>query len=302
MSSEFDWFDGAGTVRPDHRGQRSGMTNSYPIVAQYELDDPVLRGPLKMGRRRDKGEIPKIRPHEVLVWRVGNRYIVDRRQLRPHDDTVVRASSVSVVSIRPDTEVQVSFRVDSMDAAEFTVKVTFICSVLDPEVVVRDGLVSAADALMAYLRGYQDLFNIGLDHPIEEINKVRNKMSAQVKAYLTLRPLKIPGMEVTSATAQVETPAVLADIGKLDKEHLIALQRAEHEAVLDARRQTYILSKAGRMNDVSRDPGKAIDVVYADGGMTGQEWADRHQQMQEARQEREQVEKLTAATRQYTVE
>ena len=92
-------------------------------------------------------DIPKIKPHEVLVWRVGGRYVVDRRELRANDDTVVRASSVSIVSVRPGTEVEVSFRIDSQDSAEFTVKVIFICSVTDPVIVVRDGQVNAADAL-----------------------------------------------------------------------------------------------------------------------------------------------------------
>jgi hypothetical protein len=54
-----------------------GEPHPYPIVAQHELDDPVRRGPLRLGRRRDNSEIPKIKPHEVLVWRVGSRYIVD---------------------------------------------------------------------------------------------------------------------------------------------------------------------------------------------------------------------------------
>ena len=75
------------------------MTGSYPIVAQYELGDPVGRGPLGLGRRRDRDEIPRTRPHEVLIWRVGNQYVMDQRELRAHDNTVVRASSVSVVSV-----------------------------------------------------------------------------------------------------------------------------------------------------------------------------------------------------------
>jgi hypothetical protein len=290
MSTDSNWFESADSVRPDFRvknGQRApsdpGTGNgrrqppdrgvpsrgptlptpgaasretapSYPIVAQHELDDPVRRGPLGLLKRRALDDIPKIKPHEVLVWRVGSRYVMDRRELRAHDDTVVRASSVSVVSVRPDTEVEVSFRIDSEDASEFTVKVTFICSVLDPVVVVRDGQVNAADALIAYLRGYQDLFYLGLEHPIKEINKVRTKMAVQVKSYMTLRPPKIPGMEITSATVQIETPPVLADMGRLTTEHEIELEMEDHEARLDSRRQDHLLKKANRMGAISRDP------------------------------------------------
>jgi hypothetical protein len=338
MSTDPTWFSSADSVRPDHRlkhGQRApagprdgngrrqpadgGPANDrrppsapgaprhepappYPIVAQYELDDPERKGPLGLVKRRKLEDIPKIKPHEVLVWRVGGRYIVDRRELRAGHDTVVRASSVSVVSVRPDTEVEVSFKIDSQDAAEFTVRVTFICSVLDPVVVVRDGQVNAADALIAYLRGYQDLFNLGLEHPIKAINKVRTEMAIQVKSYMTLRPPNISGMTITSATVQIETPTVLADIGKLTTEQEIELQKQHHAALLDSNEQTHILDKANRMEAVSRDPRAAFSLSYADGGMTSPEYAERLHQMEESRLHRDRMDELAAVTRQQELE
>jgi hypothetical protein len=292
-----------GGPRPPKAGAASpGTAPSYPIVAQHELDDPVRRGPLGLGKRRELEDIPKIKPHEVLVWRVGSRYVIDRRELRAHDDTVVRASSVSVVSVRPDTEVEVSFRIDSEDASEFAVKVTFICSVLDPVVVVRDGQVNAADALLAYLRGYQDLFNLGLEHPIKEINRVRTKMAIQVKSYMTLRPPKIPGMDITSATVQIETPTVLADMGRLTSEHEIELEIENHEARLDSRRQNHLLEKANRMEPFSRDPEAAFRLAYADGGMASPELADRIHEREESRLQRERMDAQATTSRQYELE
>jgi CHAT domain len=272
---------------------------SYPIVAQYELPDPGKRGPLGIGKRRDNGEIPKIKPHEVLVWRVSGRYVVDDGKLRAHDDTVVRASSVTVVSVRPGTEVEVSFQTGSMDASEFSVKATFICSVLDPEVVVRDGQVNVADTLLAYLKRDQALSNLGLAHPIEEIAKVRTKMGVQVKSYMTLQPPKIPGMEITLVTVQVGTPTAHAEIGKLHNERLTELQE-QHEASLDARRQIYILEEIAKLAEtVADDPRQALDLAYADGRMTSQEYTERLRQIDQAR---EQAERLAAAARQMVVE
>ena len=292
----------SGPIPPEPGTVSRGTAHSYPIVAQYELGDPDRRGPLGMVKRRNLEDIPKIKPHEVLVWRVGSRYVIDRRELRSHDDTVVRASSVSVVSVRPGTEVEVSFRIDSQDASEFTVKVTFICSVLDPVVVVRDGQVSAADALLAYLRGYQDLFNLGLEHPIKEINKVRAKMAIQVKSYMTLRPPKIPGMEITSATIQIETPPVLAGIRKLTAAQEIELRKQDHEALLDSNRQTHILEKASRMEAVSRNPEAALGLAYADGGMTSPDYAERIHDREESRLQRERMDAIAATTRQHELE
>jgi hypothetical protein len=338
MSTDPDWFKSPDNVRPDYRGYNRGrasadpragnggrppsparvpvsrpqppnpdeasprMSPSYPIVAQHELDDPDRRGPLGLMKRRKLEDIPKIKPHEVLVWRVGGRYVMDRRELRAHDDAVVRASSVSVVSVRPDTEVEVSFRIDAQDAAEFTVKVTFICSVLDPVVVVRDGQVNAADALIAYLRGYQDLFNLGLEHPIKEINKLRTKMAIQVKSYMTLRPPKIPGMEITSATVQIATPTVLADIGKLTTEQEIELRKQNHAALLDSNRQSHILEQANRMEAVGRNPEAALGLAYADGGMTSPEFVSQIQQREQSRLQRERMDEMAATARRHELE
>jgi hypothetical protein len=287
---------------PNPGAARLAPPPSYPIVAQHELDDPDRRGPLGLMKRRKLEDIPKIKPHEVLVWRVGSRYIMDRRELRAHDETVVHASSVSVVSVRPDTEVEVSFLIDAQDAAEFTVKVTFICSVLDPVVVVRDGQVNAADALIAYLRGYQDLFNLGLEHPIREVNKLRTKMAIQVKSYMTLRPPKIPGMEITSATVQIETPTVLADIGKLTTEQEIELRRQTHAALLDSNEQTHMLEKVSRLEGVGRSAVSALGVAYADGGMNSQEYAEQIQRREDSRLRREQMDALAATARQHELE
>jgi hypothetical protein len=304
MSIDPGWFGAAGNGRPDHRVKKSGTTMvSYPIVAQYELDDPVKRGPLGLGRRRENTEIPKIKPHEVLVWRVGGRYVVDRRELRVHDDTVVRASSVSIVSVRPGTEVEVSFRIDSQDASAFNVKVIFICSVVDPVVVVRDGQLDAADALLAYLRGYQDIFGLGIEHPISEINKVRSKMAIQIKAYMTHRPPKIPGIEITSATVQVETPIELGKIRAISTEQQIELEKNKGEALIASQRQEHVLRAKDKMTEaIGRDPLQAITYAHAEGGLTSQELADQVRQMDETRRMSKRMDRMADQTRQYSVE
>lgn len=266
--------------------------SSYPIVAQYELGDPDKRGPFGLGKRRANSDIPKIKPHEVLVWRVGTRYIVDPQRLQATDDTVVRASSVSVVSVRPGTEVVVSFPIDSQDSAEFVVKVTFICSVREPDIAVRHGQVNAADALLAYLRAYQDIFSLGLEHPISEINKVRQKMAIQVKAYMTLQPPQIPGIEITSATTQVVTPDTVGKIRDLNTEQLIEMTKQQH-----------ILDKRAKMTEaINHDPKAALDLAYADGGMSSQEYAERLHQIEEDRKQLEQAERIAEVTRRQAIE
>ena len=285
---------------PASHAEGSGRAGSYPIVSQLELEDPAKRW---RGKRRDRSEIPKIKAHEILVWRVGDKYVIDSRQLRGSDDVVVDASSVSVVSVRPGTEVAVSFRIDSKDASLFTVRVTFICSVTHPDVVVRDGQVNVADTLLAYLRGYQDLFNIGLKYPITEINSARAEMAAQVKAYMTLRPPKIPGMRIDSSpTVQVETPAQIASYEDEARKHWMEMRRQADEAELELRRQGLILDKAARFNDAVADNAWAgLGIAVASGDMTSAEQAERLLQHDAEKEQREQVERLTREARQYTV-
>jgi hypothetical protein len=276
------------------------MASSYPIVSQIELNDPARRW---LGKRREAYEIPKIKAHEVLVWRVGDRYIRDARQLRRSDDIVVDASSVSVVNVRPGTEVEVSFEIDSQDASEFTIKVTFVCSVRQPEVVVEDGQVTAADTLLAYLRGYQELFNVGLKYPTTAINDVRTEMAVQVKAYMALHPPIIPGIEIApSATVQVQTPEQQARYEDIARAHRINVRQQDQEAELAARRQRSVLSRAEMINEaVAGNSLSALGLAAAD-GMSSAEYAERLRQAEELRLQREQAERLAGNTRSWAVE
>ena len=288
-------------VRPAPVEGSRGTGSSYPVATQLQLDDPARR---LLGKRRDRSQIPKIKAHEVLVWRVGDKYIVDSRQLRDSDDVVVDASSVSVVSVRPGTEVAVSFTIDSRDASMFTVKVTFVCSVTHPDVVVRDGQVNVADTLLAYLRGYQDLFSIGLKYPITAINDARAEMTAQVKAYMTLRPPKIPGIQIgTSPTVQVKTPAQIASYENDARLHWIEMQREAAAAELEMMRQGLMLDKAARFNDaVAGNSGNALGIAMASGDMNAADHAERRLQVDAEQQQREQADRLARDARQFAVE
>jgi hypothetical protein len=289
--------------RPEHREEKSAMAVPYPIVAQRILDDPVRHGPLEVRKRREKTDIPTIKAHEVLVWRVGERYIVDRRELRVTDDIVVRASSVSVVSVRPDTKVQVEFEIDSRDGEQFVVRVTFICSVKDPVIVVRDGQENAADALLAYLHGYQDLFQLGLRYSVSEINRIRKAMAHQVKAYMAYYPPQIHGIEISSATVQVETPATVGRIRELEEEQRIQEAIERGHARIEEQRQDNLLAKARKLGAALTDnPRDALIYAHAEGGTSSQDLAGQVQQAHEADEQRKHIDRIAESTRDYAVE
>jgi hypothetical protein len=206
------------------------MSQFYPIVSQRQLKEPPRRGLWGLGSpRRPEDEMPALNPHEVRVYRVGGQFIVDDGRRGPDDNRVVNATSVSVVNMRRGADVGATFEIASKDAAKFTVQVNFVCSVVDPVTVVRDGQTDASESLLGYLEGYQPLFELGLKHPLTEINAVRREAGLHVKAYMTIRPPEIPGMSIALANVQVMTPQELA-------EHEERRRKEEREQSLEAER------------------------------------------------------------------
>ena len=218
------------------------MSQPYPIIRQQTLKEPPRRGVLNMrGPRRPDDEMPTLNPHEVLVYRVNGKFVVDDGQRRPDHNQVVNASSVSIVNMRRGADVGVSFEITSRDAAVFTVQVNFTCSVVDPVTVVRDGRMNATESLLAYLKGYQPLFELGLTHPLAEINVVRRKAGLHVKAYMTMSPPEISGMSIDLANVQVMTPQEVAEHEdrrrREEREQDLAAERLQREHDLKQRRQ-----------------------------------------------------------------
>lgn len=206
------------------------MSQPYPIISQSALRNAPRRGVLGIGApRRSDGEIPALNPHEVLVYRVGGTFIVDDGHRRLDDSRVVSATSVSVVNVRKGADVAVTFEIISQDEAKFAVLVNFVCSVIDPVTVVRDGQTNAGEALLAYLKGYQPLFDVGLNHPLADINAVRIEAGLHVKAYMTISPPEIPGMSIGLANVQVMTPQELG-------EHEERRRKEERERAFEAER------------------------------------------------------------------
>jgi hypothetical protein len=218
------------------------MSQFYPIVSQRQLKEPPRGGLWGLrGQRRPESEMPALNPHEVRVYRVGGQFIVDDGRRGPDDNRVVNATSVSVVNMRRGADVGASFEIASKDAAKFTVQVNFVCSVVDPVTVVRDGQTDASESLLAYLKGYQPLFELGLKHLLDEINAVRREAGLHVKAYMTIRPPEISGMSIALANVQVMTPQELAEHEerrrKEEREQSLEAERLQGEQTLKQQRQ-----------------------------------------------------------------
>ena len=218
------------------------MTSRYPITGGGPLDPAPKRGVFGWGRRfRDGGEVPKADAHQVLVYRVGGDYLVDRGQRGLGDEQVVNATHVSVVDMRRSAPVVVELPIPSRDASVFTMRVTFACTVTDPMMVVREG-IDATSILMSYLKSHRRIFELGLGYAVEDINDVRRDVNAQVMAYVTVKPPAIPGMAVSMASVEVLTPQELI---KLEQDS--RAQRHSHRLENEQRRLRHRLETSGEL-------------------------------------------------------
>jgi hypothetical protein len=276
----------------------------YPIVDQRNLTKPVRKGiiPGLTRPRRADDEIPGISPHEVLVYRVGGQFVVDDGRKRRDDGQVINAINVSVVNLQQDARVTATFEIDSMDASKFTIRANFTCTVLDAATVVRNGLTDASEAMLAYLHAYQPLFELGLGHPISDVNAVRRETSIHIKAYMTMKPPELAGVSVRFANVQVDTPATIAENedkkrrAEQDFERKKRAAEQEQELALwdqaakaklklaaqntqqylDANQQTHDLERTRELNEqIDGDPLRAMNHAQARGEITAADTMER---------------------------
>jgi hypothetical protein len=211
------------------------MSSNYPIVESHSLDPVSRRGPFNLrGPIRGVSELPRPDAHQVLVYRVDGSYLEDNASLRRDDERVTNASHVSLVDLRHNTEVSVSFKIPSQDASEFTLVVSFVCTVTDAVTVVREGLTDAGALLNAYLRGHPQIFEMGLSRTMSEVNEVRRDARAEVLSYTLVSPPLVSGMRVDFVNVEVMTPKEIEELEAQRRGKTQSHVLRSHERKLDS--------------------------------------------------------------------
>lgn len=265
--------------------------SSYPVVTERVLAPIAPKRLFGRAPRRSATEIPEPLSGHYRVYRTRGQYILDGDTLSFDSPTVLEATHVSVVDTTVDTEVAVELPLPSRDGSIFTLRVVFLCTVGDPVEVVRAGGQSAASLLSGYLRSHQRIFEIGLDFAVDELNDVRRKLSAQVRAYATVSPPELHGMTAHLASVEVSTPEELA----VFHDQLRATQRSEllddmkerhqqlreqrgnnHLRQLDADRRERDRAELLRTTEaVGTDPFAALTLAHASGELSAKEFAEK---------------------------
>ncbi|MFB9683272.1 hypothetical protein [Amycolatopsis plumensis] len=226
------------------------MTESYPIVEQRSLDPARVKGKFFWRKEyREHGELPRPNAHQVFVYRVDGEYVLDSAQRRLDEEQVVNATHVSLVDLTRDAEVIVELAIPCAEAEDFTMRVTFVCTVTHPVSVVREGRGDAQTLLRAYLKSHHRIFELGLKYRLDEINEVRRDVNAQVKAFTTLKPPVISGIAVELRSVEVLTPdevrRLMGNRRSLEYQHELdtTQQRLDHSLTKERQHQDQYLER-----------------------------------------------------------
>ncbi|WP_159941682.1 MULTISPECIES: hypothetical protein [unclassified Nocardiopsis] len=254
---------------------------SYPVVEERALGAPVRHGFLGLrGRRRDPSELPRASAHQVLVYRSGGAFHVDKGGLALDDSRVVDADHVCLVDVSHDVSVSVDLTVPSLEDDDFEVRTTFFCTVLDPVTVVSEGRGDAHRFLSGYMRRYDKLPQIAQHLRLEDINEVRELVWSHVKAFIDLSPPEVRGMRIEYVGTEVLTPHSLrevrgtwratrheqeVEVARTDHDHLMKEKVTEHTRRI----------MAGLSESVQNDTINAIMLALADGSIAPTEVANR---------------------------
>ncbi|WP_067469568.1 hypothetical protein [Nocardia amamiensis] len=275
------------------------VTRTYPIIEQKTLD--IVRRRWLRKRSRPLDEMLKPTAHQVLVYQVGDQLIVDSGARRVTDGQVVDATSVSLVDMTVGAPVLVELTIPADSAAEFTLHVTFECTVTDALTVVRNGKVDARTFLGTYLRSMPDLADIGQKYRIDQVKEMRNELITWLTSYVINDPPKQFGMRITMVGAQVLTPDELAEFEKRRRDQMyedsLTRQREDndaarrgarqsHQHVYDGKEQRHELDMRAERNQADLDqmqtiservgsnPLSAMYLALATGGMDSREVAN----------------------------
>ncbi|MEU7863810.1 hypothetical protein [Nonomuraea sp. NPDC049141] len=221
------------------------MSTSYPVIKQDSLPPLDKRGLFGLGgRTRPATDIPAARTHEALVVTDGVTYTSGKhRRLSGSDEYMVNASSYCLVDMTRDKPITVQLSLQSSGVDQFTLRATFACTVTDEIIVAQVGHRDLNEAVLAYLKGYHRLYQLGLEHPIDAVLKVQDDAQIEVGVYAQASPPKFLGMQVRLSSIEVLTPAaVLEEQRKLEerlKEHERQERELELERALKTKQRSY---------------------------------------------------------------
>lgn len=188
----------APTEDPDNNDSR------YPIVVRRRIERHA-RVPMPQWARRRTDRLLVPDAHEALVFHVDGDCVKDPgRRRRSH--MVARATHVSLVDMTTKRPVRLSIAIRSAADVPFIARIGFACTVVDPVRVAQEGTDDARQRLRDHLCSHHPLAELGREHHPDDVDHVRRDVQARVRAFLSVRPVSWPGLDVELTTVEVLAP------------------------------------------------------------------------------------------------
>jgi hypothetical protein len=180
--------------------------SDFPVLFERGLGEPRRRVFGLLAGVRDRSEIPLQRPGTVLLFYDGRVWTQATGRVSGAEEFVRRALAVSVVWTR-NRHVNVEFSIPSLDPADdFTVVATFRCVVTSTRDAAEEGPIDVVERLRSFLQRDQALLHSGVQHRVEALHAVRQRVAQRVREYCAAEAPGIAGVSVDLMTASVLTP------------------------------------------------------------------------------------------------
>ena len=144
------------------------------------------------------------RPGSVYVFRANGEYaLFDGQHIDLTDWVVIRASTVSLVDIRPK-QLPIDIVIPSaLPNEDFTVRSWFRCRVSAPAAVAEAGLTDLDVVLASHLASDDELGSVGRSYDQSRAHRVRQLADVRVRAFCAVAPPDVPGMDLTLVQVEV---------------------------------------------------------------------------------------------------
>lgn len=199
---------------------------SYPILSEDRLE-PVAKRPrfLPGQGQKVRNAIPQALPRQAVVLRTGNKLVRADETGHANRDALDNATSYCVVDLAPLQPISVELRLPSGGVHDFTLRVTFLCTVTDAVRVVEAAPGDMRRALSDYLNGCAGLTRAGMPYGVHEAGNAEDAVRSQLDAYIIAKPLVLPGIRSELGPVEVLSPDDIRE-----EERRAEKERREREA------------------------------------------------------------------------
>ncbi|GAA3301699.1 hypothetical protein Dvina_05605 [Dactylosporangium vinaceum] len=167
----------------------------FPVVESTALEP--LRSRLFRRPKRSLEDLPQLTEGSVFVFHTSDGYAsAPEGPKMLGSDVVVRATMVSVVSMRQQEVQVVAALSPSTWGTRLAMRASFNCRVIDPLRVLEDGCWDIRPSLRAYLLEDPKLLMLGARGDVDQNDDVVRRILARTFARKKLEPPLIPGMTV----------------------------------------------------------------------------------------------------------